>query len=60
MKASKIGESLRSYQQYPAKSVGKHGGEFLLAALVKSLEILFIGNLVNLMNLVPQERDGDS
>jgi hypothetical protein len=33
---SKIGESLRSYQEYPAKSVGKQGEEFPIAALVKS------------------------
>jgi hypothetical protein len=34
--ASKIGESLGSYQEYPAKSVGKQGEEFLIAALVIS------------------------
>jgi hypothetical protein len=31
-----IGESLRSYQEYPAKSVGKQGEEFLIEAQVKS------------------------
>jgi hypothetical protein len=34
--ASKICELLRSYQEYPAKSVGKKREEFLIAALVKS------------------------
>jgi hypothetical protein len=34
--ASKIGESLRSYQEYPIKSVVKQGEEFLIAALEKS------------------------
>jgi hypothetical protein len=34
--ASKIYESLRCYQEYPAKSVGKQGEEFLIAAQVKS------------------------
>jgi hypothetical protein len=34
--ASKTGELLRSYQEYAAKSVGKQGEEFLIAALVKS------------------------
>jgi hypothetical protein len=34
--ASKIVESLRCYQEYPVKSVGKKGEEFLTAALVKS------------------------
>jgi hypothetical protein len=34
--ASQIDESLESYQDYAAKSVGKQGGEFLIAALVKS------------------------
>jgi hypothetical protein len=34
--ASQIDESLESYQDYSAKSVGKQGGEFLIAALVKS------------------------
>jgi hypothetical protein len=33
--ASKIGELLGSYQEYPAKSVGKQGKEFLIAAQVK-------------------------
>jgi hypothetical protein len=36
MIARKIGESLRSYQEYPAKSVGKQGEELPIAALVKS------------------------
>jgi hypothetical protein len=34
--ASKIGESLRRYQEYPAKTVGKQGEKFLIAALVSS------------------------
>jgi hypothetical protein len=34
--ASKIGESLGSYQEYPAKLVGKQREEFLIAAQVKS------------------------
>jgi hypothetical protein len=34
--ASQIDESLESYQDYSAKLVGKQGGEFLIAALVKS------------------------
>jgi hypothetical protein len=34
--ASQINELLESYQDYSAKSVGKQGGEFLIAALVKS------------------------
>jgi hypothetical protein len=34
--ASEIGELLESYQEYPAKSVGKQGDELLIAALVKS------------------------
>jgi hypothetical protein len=34
--ASKIGELLGSYREYSAKSTGKQGGEFLIAALVKS------------------------
>jgi hypothetical protein len=34
--ASQIDELLESYQDYAAKSVGKQGGEFLIAALVKS------------------------
>jgi hypothetical protein len=34
--ASQIDESLKRYQDYSAKSVGKQGGEFLIAALVKS------------------------
>jgi hypothetical protein len=33
---SKIGESLGSYQEYFAKSVGKQGEEFLIVALVQS------------------------
>jgi hypothetical protein len=33
--ASKNGELLWSYQQYPAKSMGKQGEEFLIAAPVK-------------------------
>jgi hypothetical protein len=36
--ASKISGSLGSYQKYSAKSVGKQGEEFLIAALVKSLQ----------------------
>jgi hypothetical protein len=39
--ASKIGESLRSSQEYPAKSVGKQGEEFLIATQVKSCRILY-------------------
>jgi hypothetical protein len=31
-----MGDLLRSYQEYPAKSVGKQGEEFLIAALLKS------------------------
>jgi hypothetical protein len=34
--ASQIDELLKSYQDYSAKLVGKQGGEFLIAALVKS------------------------
>jgi hypothetical protein len=34
--ASKIGELLGSYQEYPAKLVGKRGGDFLIAVLVIS------------------------
>ena len=34
--ASKIGESRGSKQEYPAKSVGKQGEEFLIETLVKS------------------------
>jgi hypothetical protein len=34
--ASKIGESLGSYQEYPAKSVGKQEEELLMVALEKS------------------------
>jgi hypothetical protein len=34
--ASQIDESLGSYQDYSAKLVGKQGGEFMIAALVKS------------------------
>jgi hypothetical protein len=34
--ASKIGELLWSYQEYPAKVAGKQGEEFLIAALEKS------------------------
>jgi hypothetical protein len=34
--ASKIGESIGSYQEYPAKSVGRQGEEFLIVTLVKS------------------------
>jgi hypothetical protein len=33
-----IGELLGSYQEYAAKSVGKQGREFLIAALVKSYQ----------------------
>jgi hypothetical protein len=33
--ASTIGEFLESYQEYPAKSVGKQEGEFLIVVLVK-------------------------
>jgi hypothetical protein len=33
--ARNIGDKLRSYQEYPAKLVGKQGKEFLIAALVK-------------------------
>jgi hypothetical protein len=36
LQAGKIGELLRIYQEYPAKSVGKQGEEFLIAAVVKS------------------------
>jgi hypothetical protein len=36
MIASEFDELLGSYQEYPAKSVGKQGEEFLIAALVKS------------------------
>jgi hypothetical protein len=39
--ARKIVESLRSYQEYPAKSVGKQGEEFPIAALVKVSRILY-------------------
>jgi hypothetical protein len=38
MIAIKSGELLRSYQEYPAKSVGKQAEEFLIAALVKSYQ----------------------
>jgi hypothetical protein len=34
--AMEIGESLGSYQEYPAKSVGKQGEELLIATLLKS------------------------
>jgi hypothetical protein len=34
--ADKINELIGSYQEYPAKSVGKQEEEFLIAALVKS------------------------
>jgi hypothetical protein len=34
--AGKMVEALGSYQEYPAKSVGKQGEEFVLVALVKS------------------------
>jgi hypothetical protein len=34
--ASQVDESLESYQDYSAKLEGKQGGEFLIAALVKS------------------------
>jgi hypothetical protein len=34
--ASQMDDSLESYQDYSAKSVGKQGGEFLIAVLVKS------------------------
>jgi hypothetical protein len=33
---SEIGELLESYQEYPATSVDEEGGEFRIAALVKS------------------------
>jgi hypothetical protein len=36
LKASEIGESLWSYHEYPARSVGKQEEEFLIVALVKS------------------------
>jgi hypothetical protein len=36
LKASKKGELLCSYKEYPAKSVGEQGKEFLIAAQVKS------------------------
>jgi hypothetical protein len=36
--ASKIGEFFGSCPKYPAKSVGKQGGEFLIAALVESCQ----------------------
>jgi hypothetical protein len=32
----KIGESLGSYKEYPAKSLGKQGEELLIATQVKS------------------------
>jgi hypothetical protein len=47
MIASKIGESLESYQEYPAKSVGKQGKEFRIAALEKSLQDYSAGILSN-------------
>jgi hypothetical protein len=34
--AGKIGESLGSYQEYSAKSMGKQVGEFLISLLEKS------------------------
>jgi hypothetical protein len=34
--ASKIDESLGSYQEYPTLSVGKQGEEFLIVTLVKN------------------------
>jgi hypothetical protein len=34
--ASKIGELLGSYQEYPAKLTGKLGEEFLIDGLVKN------------------------
>jgi hypothetical protein len=40
---SKICELLGSYQEYPAKSVGKQGEEFLIAALVKSNQDSLLG-----------------
>jgi hypothetical protein len=49
--AGKIGESLRSYQEYPDKSVGKQGGEIPDYGASKKLAGLFIRNLVKLVNL---------
>jgi hypothetical protein len=35
LKAIEIGELLESYQEYLAQSMGKQGGEFLMASLEK-------------------------
>jgi hypothetical protein len=47
---------LGSYQEYFTKSVSKQGAEFLIAALVKTLDELFIGDLDKMVNPVPEKR----
>jgi hypothetical protein len=54
--AIEIRESLRSYQEYPAKSVGKQGEEFLKPVHVKSLQDSFIRNLFQLVQLFPKQQ----
>jgi hypothetical protein len=41
--ASKIDESLGSYQEYPSIALGKQAGKFLIATLVKSEQDSFSG-----------------
>jgi hypothetical protein len=50
--ATKIGELLGSYLEYPIKSVGKIGEEFMISAQAgKKLSGFFINNLVKFMTI---------
>jgi hypothetical protein len=52
--ASQIGKLLRSYQEYPAKSVGKQAkGRISDSGASKKLAGFFIWNLVKLVNSIP-------
>jgi hypothetical protein len=45
MTSSEIGELLGSYQEYPAKFVGKQGEQFLKSGVSKKIAGFFIRNL---------------
>jgi hypothetical protein len=54
--ASKIGELLGRYQEYPAKSMGKQGEGIHDSGASKKLAGFFIRNLVKLVNPIPGGR----
>jgi hypothetical protein len=45
MTSSEIGKLLGSYQEYPAKFVGKQGEQFLKSGVSKKIAGFFIRNL---------------